>query len=225
MTIVHNCMLRGLNAIYNQARNVGTKGTAKDKLDFANFAYAWAKMLEEHHETEEKTAFPDINRLAEVPGLMDGNVEEHKAFHDGFEKYMEYTDSVRKEKEEYDAEKLIAIIDSFASVLQVHLTNEIDTLMALKQYEDKCDWGSWFNKLVGEIIGDAMKNAEYRNDVFPLAVIFHDKSFEGGVWSAFPPFPWIVGLVMRWLFMNTRKDWWRFAGCDFNSQPKDLPFA
>lgn len=55
--------------------------------------------------------------------------------------------------------------------------------------------------------------------------MLHDKTFEGGVWSSFPPVPWLVLLVMRYLFMNTRRDWWRFAPCDYSSQPQELPFA
>lgn len=64
-----------------------------------------------------------------------------------------------------------------------------------------------------------------QNEIFPLAIIFHDKTFDDGVWQHFPPVPWIAMLLLRWLFMYTHKDWWRFAGCDFTSQPKELPFA
>ncbi|KAH6895319.1 hypothetical protein B0T10DRAFT_455581 [Thelonectria olida] len=225
MCIVHNALLRGLNAVYNQARNVGARGTAKDKLDFANFAYAWSQVLEEHHELEETKVFPDINRITGVEGLMDGNVEEHKAFHGGLDKYKEYLQGVRDGKEEYDGEKLVGIIDSFGPVLQVHLSNEIDTLMAMDKYEDKCDWEAWFKKTIDAVMGQTMKDATYRTDMFPMVIILHDKTFADGVWRDFPPFPWVFGLLLRWLFMNTRKDWWRFSGCDFASQPKELPFA
>lgn len=36
---IPSCILRGANAAYNQAVNVSTDGTARDKADFANFAY------------------------------------------------------------------------------------------------------------------------------------------------------------------------------------------
>ena len=38
MSIVHNVGIRGMNAIYNQWDGVAERGTAKDKVDFANFA-------------------------------------------------------------------------------------------------------------------------------------------------------------------------------------------
>lgn len=162
MTIVHNAIIRGINAVYNQARNVSAKGTAKDKLDFANFAYKWAMILQEHHDVEEEKVFPRINEVTGVPGLMDANVDEHKAFHDGFEVYIEYLDKVRAEKEEFDGERLVSIIDSFAPVLRDHLENEIDSLLALDKYSDKCDWGKWFKQIVDEIVTTAMKRSEYR---------------------------------------------------------------
>ncbi|KAH6996478.1 hypothetical protein BKA56DRAFT_666700 [Ilyonectria sp. MPI-CAGE-AT-0026] len=225
MTIVHNAILRGINAVYNQARNVSAKGTAKDKLDFANFAYGWAMMLQEHHDVEEEKVFPRINEVTGVPGLMDANVDEHKAFHDGFLVYIEYLDKVRAKKEEFDGERLVSIIDSFAPVLRDHLEHEIDSLLALDKYSDKCDWGKWFKQIVDEIVTTAMKRSEYRTDIFPLAVILHDKTFDGGVWQKFPPIPWLFAVLLRWMFMYKRKDWWRFSGCDFTSHPQELPFA
>ncbi|QLI65586.1 uncharacterized protein G6M90_00g005440 [Metarhizium brunneum] len=73
------CIPRGANTVYNQAVNVSADGTARDKADFANFAYQWALMLEGHHNGEEvKTG---------VPGLVNGNVAEHAEFHDGLVTY------------------------------------------------------------------------------------------------------------------------------------------
>ncbi|KPM34882.1 hypothetical protein AK830_g11694 [Neonectria ditissima] len=164
MCIVHNVLIRGLNAVYNQARNVTTRGTAKDKSDFTNFAHGWSVMLEEHHHTEETAIFPEINELTGVPGLMDGNVDEHKAFHDGLLAYTGYLDKVRNGTEELDGDKLNSIIDSFAVVLRDHLENEIDTLLGLEKYEDKCDWGVWFKAAIDKITIPAMKNSEYRTN-------------------------------------------------------------
>ncbi|KAL2782988.1 hypothetical protein BJX66DRAFT_345355 [Aspergillus keveii] len=58
MTIVHNCVIRGINAIYLQATKVASAGTPDDKLDFANFALRWARMLDEHHRSEERRSSP-----------------------------------------------------------------------------------------------------------------------------------------------------------------------
>ncbi|KAF4977381.1 hypothetical protein FDECE_18364 [Fusarium decemcellulare] len=225
MSLVHNLMLRGINSIYNQAINVGTRGTDKDKLDFANYAHQWGEMLKEHHETEETLVFPEIEKLTEAPGLMGDSVTEHHAFHEGLVQYQEYLDQVRNGKTEYDGEKFKVIIDSFVPTMQHHLAHEIEALLQLEKYEDKCDWAKWFKTTVDAIMGKQMRTSQFRTDQFPLMMILHDKSFEGGVWKSFPPVPWLVFVVMQWMFFYTRKDWWRFAPCDYNSQPQELPFA
>ncbi|KAJ4210373.1 hypothetical protein NW767_000642 [Fusarium falciforme] len=167
MTLVHNLILRGINAIYNQAINVGARGTDKDKLDFANFAYQWGAMLSEHHDTEEKMVFPEIEKITEVPGLMGDSVAEHHAFHDGLTQYMEYLDKVRSGNDTYDGEKLKAIIDSFAPVMQEHLVHEIESLVKLTDHEDKCDWAAWFKKTVDAIVSKDMKDSEFRASLQP----------------------------------------------------------
>ncbi|KAI1064916.1 hypothetical protein NW752_005896 [Fusarium irregulare] len=225
MTVVHNLFLRGINAIYVQAVNVAERGTAKDKSDFANFAWSWSQEVLEHHDIEESRIFPEINELAGVPGLMDANIEEHHLFHTGLDKFREYVDKLRKEEEELDGEKLKGIIDSFMPVLRTHLENEIDTLVGLEKYADKCDWGAWFQKVAQDLGAQGMKSASHRNEILPLAMILHDKTFEGGIWGDFPPLPWIAMVAIRWLFVRTHQDWWRFAGCDSTSMPQELPFA
>lgn len=162
MSIIHNALIRGINAVYVQAINVATKGTPKDKLDFANFAYMWGEVIHEHHETEEVDVFPEVNKMTGVDGLMDANVQEHTAFHEGIGKYTAYLEKVRKEEEVLDGEKLRGIIDSFMHVLRTHLDNEIDTINALEKFEDKIDWEPWFKKKSEEIGGRAMKTSQYR---------------------------------------------------------------
>lgn len=83
---IPSCILRGANTVYNQAVNVSADGTARDKADFANFAYQWALMLEGHHNGEE-TVFSGMNEKTGVPGLVNGNVAEHAEFHDGLVTY------------------------------------------------------------------------------------------------------------------------------------------
>lgn len=162
MCLVHNVLLRGLNAIYNQAVGIGARGTAKDRDDFVGFARAWATALEEHHQLEEETVFPDINRITGVPGLMDGNVEEHGAFHEGVERYVAYLDAVSSGADKYDGERLVGLVDSFGAVLRRHLSNEIDTLVAMARYDDRCDWEAWFKKTMDGVIGKGMRQATYR---------------------------------------------------------------
>ncbi|KFH47167.1 hypothetical protein ACRE_019750 [Hapsidospora chrysogenum ATCC 11550] len=225
MSIVHNCLIRGINAIYLQAPNVSARGTSKDKLDFANFAWQWCVSLEEHHESEEQLFFPEMEELTGVPGLMDGNVEEHKLFHHGFEDVMAYLGRVKGGEEDLDGDRLRGMIDGFMPTLREHLEREIDTLTALDEYADKCDWPTWFKGKADKMMMEKMSSASFRTDQLPLTMTLHDKTFEGGVWESFPPVPWLLHVALRWLFLNTHKDWWRFAPCDYYSLPQEMPFA
>lgn len=61
--------------------------------------------------------------------------------------------------------------------------------------------------------------------MFPLVLYSHDKTFADGAWEHFPPIPWLVLVMVRWIFCRTHQDWWRFAGCDGDSMPRELPFV
>lgn len=171
MALVHNALLRGINAVYLQAVNVCARGTAKDQMDFANFALRWGRMIDEHHEGEETLIFPAMNDICGVPGMMDANVHEHAAFHTGLAEYLAYLEKVVKEEEKLDGEKLRGIIDSFGDVLREHLKNEIITLMDMSKYEDKTDWTKWFKDLTNTLVSKQMKTAEFRVCSSPRRVV------------------------------------------------------
>jgi hemerythrin-like domain-containing protein len=130
MTHIHNIILRLLNSIYQQAPHV--KNT-KDIQDFLQFVKAWHEQLKHHHDTEEAVFFPAIEKLTAQPGLMDGNVAQHDAFVPGLKAVGEY--AVNTSAEDYQADKLRSIIDSFGHILQEHLNDEIETLKRLKEYD------------------------------------------------------------------------------------------
>ncbi|KAM0327960.1 hypothetical protein ACHAQA_005359 [Verticillium albo-atrum] len=225
MNIIHNILLRAINTIYLQCVNVGTKGTQQDIDDFVNYAILWHKAVSHHHHTEETNIFPDIERMAGVPGLMETNVAQHEAFHGGLEEYKKYLDGVQAGEEKYDGLKFKGIIDSFAAELQQHLTEEIDTLVKLhEEHEDKADWEVWYKKTMEEIM-KATKDPEHATTVIPLIFTNHEKGFEGGVHASWPPLPWFFMLVVRWWFIPTNKQWWRFSSCDAKMNRQELPFA
>lgn len=154
MTIVHNFILRGLNSIYLQCVNVGKNGSKEDVDDFIGYSLQWSTMVSEHHDTEETDVFPSIEKVTGKPGLMEGNVSQHAAFHTGLEHYEEYLKGVQQGKEKYDGLRLKHIIEEFAAVLQEHLTDEIGTLVKLDEYKD-VDWAGWWSSLQKEILNKA----------------------------------------------------------------------
>jgi len=79
---------------------------------------------------------------------MDHNVEQHHAFLLGLGAWTQYTSNCTKKEssEKLDAAKFAKIIDGFAPVLVAHLTEEIQTLLALDKYDMdvlKKAWGAF----------------------------------------------------------------------------------
>jgi hypothetical protein len=73
MALVHNCILRGFNSIYNQALDLDLN----EYKNFIPYAHALYLGLESHHTGEETHEFPAIEAATGVKGLMDVNVAQH----------------------------------------------------------------------------------------------------------------------------------------------------
>ena len=89
--------------------------------------------MHHHHDAEEKAFFPDIESISGVGGLMESNVEQHRAFTPGFEAFERYCRIVKPE--EFDGKKLRSLVEGYAEPLVKHLHDEIETLRALGKYD------------------------------------------------------------------------------------------
>jgi hemerythrin-like domain-containing protein len=140
MAYSHNCLLRGLNAIVQQAPHVPDISQpgymVQDVKDLLFYVHSWTKTVDHHHYTEETTMFPLIEKLAGKPGLMSGPHQQHEEFHDGLVTLQEYAVSHNERPDEYQWSAMKAIIDGFAPTLFKHLTEEIDIILDL---EKTCD--------------------------------------------------------------------------------------
>lgn len=150
MIIVHNCLIRGINSVYLQCVNV--ERSPADVPAFVDYAIAWSQILQRHHTTEEKWVFPEIEAIIGEKGAMDVNVQQHHAFERGIDEYTMYLQDTKTGKERYDGAKLKTIIDSFMPVLRRHLQEEIYTLKALDQYEEKADWAKWTKDTAAAVV-------------------------------------------------------------------------
>ncbi len=61
--------------------------------------------------------------------------------------------------------------------------------------------------------------------MFPWVLANHDRVAEDGYHAAWPPLPWIGRLLINWIFFPWHKKWWRFAPCDSQGRPKELPYS
>ena len=89
--------------------------------------------MHHHHDAEEEEFFPSIEAISGIEGLMTQNIEQHRAFTPGFERFEEYYRSCPPA--EYDGEKVRALVEGFAEALTRHLYDEIETLRGLDKYD------------------------------------------------------------------------------------------
>lgn len=145
---------------------------------------------------------------------------EHQSFHDGMERYHAYLTSLQGKEDQFDAKALLEIVDSFSGSLYSHLTNEISALLDLRKLDKE--------KLIMETWAEATKkgtttlNATDFVAMMPFGIFAHDITYEGGLHADFPPIPWPIAWVMRYVASWWHNDWWRFSPCDKASVPKEL---
>ncbi|KAI9700226.1 MAG: hypothetical protein M1820_006894 [Bogoriella megaspora] len=132
MSLAHNGILRGLNSIYLQATRIPQQDLEAIK-DFLTYCQCWCESMHHHHDGEEQEFFPNLELISGVQGLMERNVEQHRAFTPGFESFQAYSQTCSIE--DYDGKKVKSLIEGFAEPLTRHLHEEIDTLRALDVYD------------------------------------------------------------------------------------------
>jgi hemerythrin-like domain-containing protein len=133
MTLVHNVLLRSLNAIVLQAPHI----TGADIAPFTRFILAWHTMISIHHAGEEALFFPAVERMSGVVGVMDKEKGEHEQFHAGLHALKGYVDAVGKEEEEWDGGKVVAVVEGFGGVLRGHLKGEVESLEGLRRFGEE----------------------------------------------------------------------------------------
>ncbi|TEY76400.1 hypothetical protein BOTCAL_0059g00300 [Botryotinia calthae] len=217
MALLHNILLRGLNCIYIQAPNVQE---TFDIADFMKYCDAWSSILHSHHAAEETIYFKLLDEQSSRNDVFVNNHNEHEKFLPGLFAFDLYVSGVKDDAKSYDGFKLRELIDVFGPDLESHLHHEIGVLVDLEK-DESINW---------EECGKAMaqyskKNADKTRDV-PFLITNSDVTYESGIHGPrFPPFPWFVGLIFRWIYIPKLKGAWRFSCCDDYGVPKELPFA
>jgi hemerythrin-like domain-containing protein len=97
MALSHNVLIRGLNAILQQAPHVKAAGSAdyqrQDVVDLLYYVEAWVRTVHLHHDTEEEFMFPAIERETGQTGLFDHAEEQHAVFTPGMDQLLAYVRS------------------------------------------------------------------------------------------------------------------------------------
>jgi hemerythrin-like domain-containing protein len=133
MAHVHNMLIRGLNSIYLQASHI----KPADEKPFCKYIMGWYDLLHTHHSGEEAMFFPIVEKMTGIKGIMDTNIDQHKAFHDGVDGLKGYVQAVIADQERYSGTKVVSLVDGFGTSLVQHLADEIPTILSLRQYGEE----------------------------------------------------------------------------------------
>lgn len=243
MAIVHNAIIRSLNAIYQQAPHVTGSNQV---VPFLGFCLAWIQLISAHHDGEEEICFPAIDRMTDEKGVMDIAVEQHAVFHDDLVRFQTYLAACQKGDEDFDGEKIRHMVDNLAPALVDHLHQEITTILELERFgadkmrdlpkvfeeEAKSNVVSVYSLLFFLYIYKR-RNSQLTNIISVIlkakvglavgAVILlvsHDATYENHLWAKWPPLPAPLLFIVRQFIYCIHSDWWKFAPSDKYSRPK-----
>lgn len=171
--------------------------------------------MHHHHDAEEKDFFPSIEAISGIEGLMTQNVEQHRAFTPGFERFEEYCRTCLPAG--YDGERLKALVEGFAEPLTRHLYDEINTLLALDKY-DSAKIRQAYQRFEKSLM------ATDNQRIAPLVFGTADRSFEGGTHD-FPSVPFFVPYVIHYVFARKHRGAWRFNPCTLWRDRRELAYG
>lgn len=240
MALVHNLILRSLNAIVLQAPHI----TGADIAPFTRFILAWHTMITIHHSGEEALFFPAIERMSGVVGVMDKEKGEHEQFHAGLDALKGYVDAVVKGEEAWDGGRVVEIAEGFGGVLRGHLSGEVQSLEGLRRFgeermsgvmkaaEEEAEAGmvsslfslslSYFSfSFPGFLI---LTHEQKSLGGYGLAWAFQqiDSEFEQGTWKDWPAAPFPVKFIAQTVMGRFYADGLKYSACDRNGKLQPL---
>ncbi|KAK4098601.1 hypothetical protein N658DRAFT_217898 [Parathielavia hyrcaniae] len=220
MALLHNSILRGYNSIYHQAPMV----LETDKADFVGYCLTWFKFVKSHHDDEENTLFPKIEKLLKDNSIFGETHKEHESFLTGladFEKYL----SGLKTPADLSGQELLRIMKWFQEPFEQHFHREIATISKFSNHPNAPKPGTPESNAAAATFkawGKSTVTKAGMTDAVPFFLLNIDRTAEDGMWANWPPMPapikWgLINLAGAW-----HSGWWRFSSCDAAGQPQEL---
>lgn len=217
MTLSHNSLIRGFNSIYQQAPRI----SASDYKDFTGYCLAWHRCIEQHHMHEEVNYFQEIERVTGQKGVMDGEVEQHAAFHAGLKTFKDYLSSLKTPTSDFKPKRLLEIMDLFSEPLYTHLAAEPQALLALSRFASP-DREFDLVKIEHEQ-GKKAVTLDFALNTLPIFMNNMEMvEFEGGMWKRHPAIPSVVRWIMKVVIPLWNWRIWRFMSCDSDGRRKRM---
>ncbi|RDW60761.1 hypothetical protein BP6252_12144 [Coleophoma cylindrospora] len=217
MTLSHNSLIRGYNSIYQQAPRL----PSSEYASFVSYCLAWHRLVETHHHYEELYFFPAIEEATGQKGVMDGEIEEHAAFHAGLESFKVYLESLQAVEKEFKPRRLLEIMDDFAGPLYAHLESEPKVLLSLSRFVTATN--HFDLAAIGRETGKKSVSLDFVVNVMPCFLLnMEGQEFEGGMWRGFPELPGVARWILKVLVPLWHPRRWRFVACDSDGRKKRL---
>lgn len=214
-------IIRGLNSILRQAPYIADSSSLAynpvDVSDLLFYTRAWCNSLNHHHDTEESTFFPLVEKVTGVTGLMDDLEVEHEEFHDGLMALKDYVETALQKPDCYRWTTMRRMIYSFSPALVDHLHGEIDFLLGLEKFGNEGLKKAWVET---EKVATKVEDTTTLTEMMPLVLGCCDSTYEGG--NNFPILPKPLRHLIKHGLSKKHKGAWRFNPCDFMGKPRPL---
>ncbi|TID15514.1 hypothetical protein E2P81_ATG07678 [Venturia nashicola] len=215
MSLLHNCILRVLNALYNQAPHVKSR---KDIKAFLQLIKLWHDEFEQHERVEDQFFFPKIEEITGDMDFMSESIDQHQSFAEGVTALFEY--SIMTSVTSYRATDLQTIINSFGESLGRHLHDEIDALLSLEKYNSKALRKAW-----EETHQFVLKSCD-NNVRLPMLLGSMDRTYgltpSSRNVAPTMEIPWYLYYLVEYWFSRKYKGSWKFLPCNTWGVPRDL---
>lgn len=211
MALTHNIIIRGMNSIYLQCADV----TPSAASDFITYCQCWSEFIHNHHECEEASYFPLIEKAVGSAGMADENVEQHEAFMEGLHEFDRYL--CKATPMTFSGATVLQILDSFAAKLQIHLTDEIVWIQSLAQSYPELDLAA-----IDACHGQYVKTRSTKTRILPFFLTNHDKTYENGIHAWWPTGNALRDLFLRYICTLVHSGAWRYSSCSRGGRPKRL---
>jgi hypothetical protein len=130
-----------------------------------------------------------------------------------------------KSPAEFNASKLLEIMNNFQEPFESHFRSEISTIAALSNHPGTPKEGTPEQTKASEVFDRWGRNVLLKaglTDVVPFFLFNTDVSYEDGLWTSWPPIPRPVRWGLLSIAGRFHLGQWRFASCDASGHPREL---
>lgn len=133
----------------------------------------------------------------------------------GLRRFDEYVR--RSDPHTFSGRHLYEILDSFAAALQVHLTDEVVRIQALRRFGRRLDLGA-----IDALHGAYVRAHSSRLRLLPYLLTNHDLTYEGGIHAWWPSHSWLRDVFLRYACTLWHRGAWRYSSCTVSGHPRHL---